>query len=640
MPRIRTLVLSLVLSLALLVSTLAPAIDAQEPTGLDGIHAAYSDLLDLFYRPLEPRDLLQAGWTALGADVTRRGGKPPAALPDLPTDPDVAFSIFAAAYTSYVADLPPNVTPTMAGAAVARGMVTSLRERHTNYLSPEVWEQFVASFGGGQQAVGLGIRLGNDTPELIADVAPQSPAAAAGLRPGDVILAVDNQDVSHADPRTLSAALTGSDGTSLTLSVDRGSGPLTIAATLGTYYFPPLDSRLLPDGTGYIHLADFVFSGAALPDGAEVLTDFDRRLDDLDAQGARGLILDLRDNGGGSVQTADELLGRFLPDTVLSARESDERGHESYEIVSGRTRAHQLPMAVLINGRSASASEVTAVTLRNAHRAVLVGERTAGAVAASQLLPLPGGAGVQIAVAAATAADPNVALDGVGVAPDVAVTQSRTLADYRSGRDPQLEAAVAALANAPTPPTVSPSTPAITSAEVDAQLGGALPESGDLPTNDRLTGTTRWQRMNLLHPNELIDQNGGSPDPLGLQQAIRDRGYEGSASAAYGATLGNLPMVQVDVDLYATEAGAHAAVSTNDLPVFQSPIDAPVQTGDETVAYRGAWMATGTTLIVWRRGRVVYTVTYSDVPGFDRPDTLVAVAQLVDARAQSLTARQ
>jgi hypothetical protein len=97
-----------------------------------------------------------------------------------------------------------------------------------------------------------------------------------------------------------------------------------------------------------------------------------------------------------------------------------------------------------------------------------------------------------------------------------------------------------------------------------------------------------------------------------------------------------LPTVSVNLDVYATADGAHQATVTNDLPQMQSAMDAPVQLGDETVAYRGGWLATGSTSLVWRRGRLVLTVTYSDVPGLDRPDTLVALGQLVDARAQQL----
>src|SRR2546423_2907612 len=100
-------------ALLLLASWLAPATRAQDATGLDSISAEYHVLLDLFYRPLNAQDLLQAGWMALTADATRRGVPPPAALPDLPSDADAAFGGFAGAYTTYVASLPPSFTATL-----------------------------------------------------------------------------------------------------------------------------------------------------------------------------------------------------------------------------------------------------------------------------------------------------------------------------------------------------------------------------------------------------------------------------------------------------------------------------------------------------------------------------------------------
>jgi carboxyl-terminal processing protease len=628
--------LSVLFSLILLASSFTPAARAQDASGLDGVQAAYHDLLNLFYRPLDPRDLLRAGWTTLGANAERRGASAPGPLPDLPDDADAAFAVFSGAYSNYVSSLPPGFTPATAAADVETGMADSVHEQHTHYLPPAVMQRFLSTVGGGQQSIGLGIRLGGDPPGLIADVAPGGPAATAGLQSGDVIVAADGKDLSSTDTPSLVAALTGPEGSTVDLSIDRGTGPLTISVTRGPYYFPPLDSRVLPDGVGYLRLSDFVISGTTLPNGTELLADLDRRLDDFDAQGVNGLILDLRNNGGGSLQTTDELLGRFLPDTARSVHELDQRGHETFELAGGRLHARQLPMAVLINGGSASASEVTAAALHDAHRVVLVGQKTAGAVASSELLPLPGGGGIQIAVAAATAQS-GAELDGVGVTPDITTPQSRSVADYRSGHDPQLDAAVAALANAPTPSASTAAPPAISPAELDRLLEAALPVTGEMSTNDRFSANNRWQRLDYIHPNELIDQNGGAPDPIALQQAMRARGYEGSVFASYGSTPGDLPTVSVNADLYATADGAHSAASTNDLPALQVPIEPPAHAGEETVAYRGAWLATGATLITWRRGRVVFTVTYADVPGFDRLDTVAAITQQVDARAQQLT---
>jgi carboxyl-terminal processing protease len=637
-PRLSRSLFACCLSLLLLAaSALSPAAYAQDAPGLDAISAEYHDLLDLFYRQVEPHDLLQAGWMTLAADAARRGAPSPGPLPDLPSDADGALAAFAAGYAAYVANLPASMPASSAAVDVEMGMADSLHEQHTHYLSPGIMRAFLSTVGGGQQSVGLGVKLGGDPPGLVTEVAPGGPADAAGIQPGDVIVGADGKDLSHADATTLSAALAGQSGSSVQLSIDRGNGPQVVAVTRAPYYFPPLESSMLPGGVGYLKLSDFVISGTTLPDGTEVLADLDQRLDDFDAQGAQGLILDLRNNGGGSVQTADEILGRFLPDTTRSVRESDERGHLTYELAGGRTHARQLPMVVLINGGSASASEITAAALRDANRALLVGQRSAGAVASSELLPLPGGAGLQVAVAAAATADSGQTLDGVGITPDVTTSQSRTLDDYRAGHDPQIDAAINALGSAPAPPSVATPPPAITSDDLDQLLGGVLPDSQDMPTNERLTTTRRWQHLDFTHPNELIDESGGAPDPIALQQTLESRGYEGSVTASYGGTPGDLPTVSINADLYATADGAHSAASTDDLPQIQVPMDAPAQMGDETVAYRGAWLATGSTVLVWRRGRVVFSVTYSDVPGMDRPDTLVAVSQLVDSRAQQMS---
>lgn len=621
--------LSALLALTLLFAPGA----AQQDTGLATIRAVYHDLLELFYRPLDGRGLLRAGWSALQSDAAAHAVSVPPPLPDLPDDPDQAFEVFAGAYGQYVARQPsPNAYLVMVSA-----MADNPQEQHTHYLPASVMQRFLNLVGGGQQSIGLGIKLGGDLPGLITEVAPESPAARAGLQVGDVIVAVDGREMSGTDTQNLATALTGAAGTTVSLTIDRGLGPQTVEARRGAYYFPPLESRLLEGDVGYLRLTDFVISGTNLPNGTELLSDLDRRLDELDAQGAQSWVLDLRNNGGGSVQTADELLGRFLPDTARSVRESDQRGHVTYELAAGRTRARQLPMAVLINGGSASASEVVAAALRDARRALLVGQRTAGAVASSELLPLPDGGGLQIAVAAVTSAESGAELDEVGIMPDVFSGQSRSLSDYRAGRDPVVEAAIAALATAPAPPSVAPAPLPFTGSQIAALLETVLPPSSDLPRNDRFQTTNRWQRLDYLHPNELIDQNGGSPDPLGLQQAMRARGYQGSVMATYGSAPGNLPSVTVNADLYGSADGAHTAVSTNDLPFLLQPIDSPVAPGDEAVTYRGTWLATGSTQITWRRGRLVVTVSYSDVPGFERLDTLAGAASVVDARVAQLT---
>jgi carboxyl-terminal processing protease len=629
----------LFLALALLGASIAPASahsqDAAAPP--ESVHAVYADLVDLFYRPPRPADLLKAGWNGLAMEAQRRAAPAPAPLPDLPDDSAAAWDLFARAYAEYLATLDDPLARESVGLAVESAMADSLHEQHTHVLPAPQFQRFLEQVGGGQQEIGLGIRVSQSGPPgLIVAIAPGSPAQRAGLKPGDVILAVNGATLTRSNQASVIGALAGPEGTEVELVVDRGEAPLTLTVTRGPYYFPPLESRVVADGVGYLRLSDFVVAGTRLPSGMDVLADLDRQLDDLDAQGVRGLVLDLRDNGGGSLQTVDELLGRFLPETARTLYDYDGRGHESYELASGLQRPRQVPMAVLLNGGSASASEVTAAALREANRAVLVGSRTAGAVASSELLPLPGGGALQVAVAGASTPVQHADMDVVGVDVDVTAPAARGLDELRSGADPQIDAAVAALANAPPPPPVQTTLGPVSSSQLDGLLEAALPAELSMPTNDRLTRATRWQRMDFVHPNQVIDQNGGAPDPLALQQTIRARGYQGSVVATYGSGPGDLPAVSVEVDLYAAPEGAHAAASSNDAPALLVPTDANQLLGEETVAYRGSWIAQGTSVLTWRRGRAVLTVTYSDSPGLERPATLAAVAQLVDAQAQQL----
>src|SRR5262249_17776976 len=159
-----------------------------------------------------------------------------------------------------------------------------------------------------------------------------------------------------------------------------------------------------------------------------------------------------------------------------------------------------------------------------------------------------------------------------------------------------------------------------------ATLGSVLPD--EVPADDRLKSGARWQRLDFTHPNELIDQNGGATDPNALQQTLRNRGYQGSVIATYGNSPGDLPQVTILADLYATTDGAHSAITTNDVPALQTAIESSTQEGDETAAYRGTWLGAGSTAIMWRRGRVIVTVTYSDVPGLGNPSSAATIAQI------------
>ena len=597
--------------------------------GADVVQATYDALFSLFYKPLDPASLLNAGWSGLGRVAGQQNLPAPASLPSLPSDQQAAFATFSASYLDYLQSLPSPPTGPELGFAIANAMTSSIGESHTHFLTPSEYHDFLSSLGGGTLPVGFGIRTLGGTPRVITAVAPNSPADRAGLKAGDAITAIDGTDLTSAG-QDFAQAAGGPAGTVHTLTIARDDGSLQIPVTRGTFYFPPLSSKMLAGGIGYVDLEHFADAGLTLPDGTELLSQFDRQVQSLIDQGARGLVLDLRDDGGGDTLAAEEILGRFLPPDTETVIRYDERGHSATGVVAGPMLPVQLPLVVLVNGGSASSSEVVASTLREDNRAILVGEKTAGALATSEILPLPQNAGLQIAVAEQDTAKGHVRIDGAGFPVDIEVPDTRTADDYQAGRDPQLDQAVAALASAPSPPTASTSQ-RLSKEQISAALSSYMPDASKMPANDRLRQVVRTESLALNQPNEWMDAFGfGGRDPAALQQTLQRRGWIGSLLQNYNAEPLVPPTVSVVIDMYATPDGAESALRTNDFPDEQQFIPSPIQLGDGTVAVRGSWLDLGGISISWRRGNAVISAGYGDVPGFERMDTLVAVANLVD----------
>ena len=628
---------AVLLLIGVLIVGLAPrprqlAAQPDEASGLHVIRAAYDILLDQFYRPLSPGELLYVGWDALTDQANDNALPAPPSLAPLPEGRAEAFAAFSTVYTDYVRSLPRDLRSTEVAFTVVDGMVRSVKEGHTFFLPPADYKSFLQQVGGDDVPIGLGITTSPQPPWLVRTVAPDGPAARAGLLPGDVIVTVDGKNVSRAAGREFFPALGGPEGTRRVLGIERGERKLELTVTRGPYYFPPLASSMLPDNIGYLRINSFPVSGVRLPNNTEFLDDLDWRLDELDAQGARALVLDLRGNPGGLVFTAAEVIGRFLPEDARTVINSDARGRQITGLAGGAGsvgRRRQLPMVVLVDRDSASTSEVLAAALRENDRALIVGERTGGVLATALIQPLPEDAGLSVAVAEVVTAIARLKIDEAGFPVDVEAP-APSGEDLRAGRDPQIDAAVAALANAPLPPAQRTSTTGLIPAHLAAMFARYMPDPEQVPRTDRLSRVVRLSTRNFDHVNQYINYNGPVRDPLALQAALRARGWLGSHVQEYGLGLLTPPSVNVIVDVYAGSAGAAEAIRTNDFPDLQERMPVPLQIGEDSVAYRGIWMAQGGLAISWRRGAVVFTVSYFDVPGLETADVAVAVARLVD----------
>jgi carboxyl-terminal processing protease len=325
----------------------------------------------------------------------------------------------------------------LADAAIA-GMVASLRDRFSNYFSEAEYRQFVQ--GQHHSFSGIGTAVAADPRGLrIVTVYPGSPAAAAHLRPGDVVVAVGGHPL-HGKPDTYSTALIrGRSGTKVTLTVMRGHKRTNVTLSRATVVTPIVASaRKTVDGKKLAIISLAAFDPGAHADVASAIR---RRL----KQGAQGIVFDLRGNGGGLVTEARLIASLFLRDgTIVTTRGRDV----ATQVLSatGNPIAPKIPLVVLVDRNTASASEIVTGALKDRKRATVVGTNTFGKGVFQELIEMPNGGALDITAGQYfTPNGTNLGAGGVktgaGIVPNV-----RAQDDPKTTRDEALDRALAVLA--------------------------------------------------------------------------------------------------------------------------------------------------------------------------------------------------
>lgn len=253
-----------------------------------------------------------------------------------------------------------------------KGMVKSLGDDFSNYLTPAENAVVKSSFEGNFEGVGMYIERRNDLPTVVAPI-PNTPAERAGVRAKDIILAVDGRDVTAMQPDQVASLVRGTAGTKVLLRMmhEGDTEPYEIELTREKIEVPSVTYKKQGD---YAWLQVSVFNQKTTPE-------LDEALAQAKADGAKGIILDLRNNGGGYVTSALEMLGRFLPEGKVAFYEShkaDGSDDRPQNVIVNGPQFLDTPLVVLINGGSASASELTSGALQDYKRAVLIGEQSFG----------------------------------------------------------------------------------------------------------------------------------------------------------------------------------------------------------------------------------------------------------------------
>ena len=347
-------------------------------------------------------------------------------------------------------DQPVDDVALMRGAIT--GMLESLGDQHTSYMDPSEFKQANEQLSGEYEGIGAYVDTTTDYLTVISPISG-SPAEAAGLRSGDMIIAIDGADMAGIDAELVRQKVLGPAGSVVTLTIRRGEdAPFDVKITRAKITIKSAEGKMLENDIAYIQVTTF---------GDKTTPELKAALETLMAQNPKGLILDLRNNGGGYLQTAVEVSSQFLPKDEVVLIEQYGTGEKDTYTSLGGGLATDIPMVVLINEGSASASEIVAGALQDLGRAKLVGVVSYGKGSVQTWNALSNDQGAVRVTIAKWLTPSGRTIHQLGLNPDVYV--SMTEDDYNNDRDPQLDAAIqtllAMLAETPIPtsmPTVTP----------------------------------------------------------------------------------------------------------------------------------------------------------------------------------------
>ena len=323
--------------------------------------------------------------------------------------------------------------------AAMDGLITGLGDRWSYYVDAKGYENLKNSKDNAYVGIGVTVSYPEGEEGLYVEaVAENGPAAAAGLRPGDTILAVGEVRLAGEDRNRGTELIQGEAGTQVELLLRGGVGEeRTVSVTRGRVEEHPVSYALLADGTGLITIQNF---------NSRCADEAIAAVDDLREQGAERLVFDVRNNGGGFLDELTRLLDYLLPEGPIF-RSQTKAGRET--VVSSDAGCVEMPMAVLVNENTYSAAELFAAELQEWDWGEVVGVQTFGKGFSQQTFPLLNGGAVNLSTAKYFTGQGNC-LIGVGLTPDRVVELDEEQAAKLRARildpaeDPQLQAAIAA----------------------------------------------------------------------------------------------------------------------------------------------------------------------------------------------------
>lgn len=322
------------------------------------------------------------------------------------------------------------------------GMMAGVGDRYTYYLTKDSLRQYMENSNGNFDGIGIEVYSTQEGEVVVSSVMKGQPAEAAGMAAGDVIIGVDGEDMREKMLSDVAAKIRGEEGTEVTLQVFRKSTGETLEFTMKrtTVVLESVSSRMMEGKIGYISISGFK---------ENTYTQFKEALDTLQNAGMEGLILDLRNNPGGLVRSVYDIGEELLPEgTMVYTLDKNENRND----LKCDGEYLDIPLVVLVNANSASASEIFAGAVKDTGRGTLVGTQTFGKGLVQRLFTLPDGSGLNITIQKYYT--PNgTSIHGVGIEPDEVVElpaeyQGTALKDIPEGADTQLQKGIEVLQKA------------------------------------------------------------------------------------------------------------------------------------------------------------------------------------------------
>lgn len=400
------------------------------------VSTGYTYLTENFYKKVDPQAVLDSIRAAL-LSALRTAGVKHAALPAMHATSAAGNNVreIDREIVDAAGESPRKLTLHELSYIALDGMMDSVHDRYTVFLTPKDFAGLNQGLDGGDfGGTGIVIQVDDQTKYIaVENVVPGGPADKAGILQDDLITSIDGASTKGMSIQNASAKLRGKEGTRVTLTISRGgaalaSGPITI--TRAKIHQLSVYEKMLPGKIGYVALTVF---------GRDTGDELNAALDRLQRDGARALVLDLRDNGGGYLEAAVAVSSKFIPSGPIVSVES--RASNITTLDADDTAIAPVPLAVLVNGYTASASEITSGAIQDSSVGTIIGTKTFGKGVVQTIYPLPDGSAIKVTTARYLTPR-NRDINHLGITPDIVVAENKHAQFGIPAKDDQLTRAI------------------------------------------------------------------------------------------------------------------------------------------------------------------------------------------------------